>query len=226
MKKLIFKFNLLLLKSRLVYFLVFVIIRVIITVSFYQILFAESIVYCAYPFDTWSSVYYMDNPDDLFSKSDPVDLEAASSINDAFAGQPSTKDETLVELLAQAVFNPDQEAENLYMTFLQEKKTCSSIKQAVINSLPGSDHPMFNRDTSNCTQVKLSLYIKSLDLEGTELVCLLHLITIYDLYASALERGVSETEAINNIINLSANVLHKQIKDCFTIVNQFKEDNK
>ena len=223
--KLIIKFNFLLLQNRLIYFSVFVTIQAVITVSFYQILFAEHLVYCAYPFDTWSSVYHIDNPEELMinhSKDGHM-----TSIPQDYHVESSSKDETYTgQPLAEALFNPREEAASLYKTFLENKKTCSTIRQAAINSLPGADHAIFNRpiniNESNCTQVKLLLYAISVNTEDTELDSLVQLITIYDLYAAALDLGASASTAIDAIVNLPEDILDSQITDYYNTVKQLK----
>ena len=225
--KIIFKINFLLLQNRLVYFLVFVTIQIVITASLYQILFIKSVAYCTYPFDTWSSVYDIDNPENLtnYSTNNQIiapknNLEENVSSDELYAGQP----------LAEALFDPRQEAAKLYTSFLQNKKTCSTIRQAAIASLLEADHAIFkhpiNITESNCTQVKLSLYAIAVNTEGTELACLVQLITIYDLYAATLDLGASASTAIDAIVNLPASTLDLQRTTCYNTIIQLKELSK
>lgn len=221
LNKLIFKFNFLLLQNRLIYLLVFVTIQGIITVSLYQILFTKSVAYCAFPFDTWSSVYDIDNPENLMNHSqDGHVISQKNHIDD------ESKDETFTGQPFAETFNPHQEAANLYTTFLQNKKTCDNIRQAAMQSLPGADHAIFNRPIniteSNCTRVKLSLYAIAVNTEGTELACLVKLIAIYDLYAAALDLGASASTAIATIDNLPESELRSHVTNYFNRVNQLK----
>lgn len=221
---LIFKINLLLLQNRLIYFLVFVTIQGLITVSLYQILFTNSVSYCAFPFDTWSCVYDIDNPENLSNHGKDGHIISIPEDNPV---EDTSKDETFIgRPLEEALFNPHQEAANLYTTFLQNKKTCTNIRQAAMQSLPGADHAIFNRPInitgSNCTRVKLSLYAIAVNTEGTELACLVKLIVIYDLYAAALDLGASASAAIDAIVNLPESELRLQFASYYKVVNQLK----
>jgi len=193
----------------------------------YLIITKGSITFCAYPFDTWSPVYYDGEYPEYASYSNTAEAQARDKAYKELNSLPKESPIPIPPTVPVPTFDPEVTAVELYKKFkLASTKESSNVK-AALSVLSDRNDPLYQggilEKTSNCTKTKIALYLVGLRLSGGDMLNLATLIVVYDLYATGLELNLSPLQARETVLNLPVEEFSKELHKTLDIIKEFKK---